>query len=92
MRKGKAFIGTSGWHYKHWKEVFYPSGIPERKQFSFYCEHFNSVEINNSFYILPASHTFSGWTEKAPPSFIFAGNASRFRTHMKKRAIANECI
>ena len=58
--KTRIFIGTSGWHYKHWLEgVFYPPGTKGATMFDYYARHFNTVEINNSFYRLPAAKTFS---------------------------------
>lgn len=43
-------IGTSGWHYDHWRERFYPSDLPKTRWFRYYMESFNTVELNNSFY------------------------------------------
>lgn len=81
----KIFIGTSGWHYKHWLGgVFYPAGITGPGMFEFYQRHFNTVEINNSFYRLPTAQTFDNWRESAPRNFQYAVKASRFITHMKK--------
>lgn len=84
MAKGKIHIGTSGWHYKHWKEVFYPADVKETAQLQYYSKLFNTVEINNSFYMLPASKTFTEWKKTSPRGFIFSVKASRFITHMKK--------
>jgi uncharacterized protein YecE (DUF72 family) len=84
MKKGKMYIGTSGWHYKHWKGVFYPDAIKAGNQFSFYAEHFQTVEINNSFYKLPEASTFRAWRKAAPKRFLFAVKASRYITHMVK--------
>ena len=81
----KLYIGTSGWHYKHWLGgVFYPAGTPPAQMFEFYARHFDTVEINNSFYHLPSAQTFDNWRESSPPKFLFAVKASRFITHMKK--------
>jgi len=78
-------IGTSGWHYKHWlDDVFYPTGTKPAEMFDFYARHFDTVEINNSFYHLPAAKTFDNWRDNSPARFIFAVKASRFITHMKK--------
>jgi uncharacterized protein YecE (DUF72 family) len=77
-------IGTSGWHYKHWMSVFYPAGTSASEMFGFYANHFDTVEINNSFYKLPTTATFEKWRDAAPGHFIFAVKASRFITHMKK--------
>ncbi len=84
MRKGKLYIGTSGWQYKHWKGKFYPAHLKPEEQFRFYCQHFDTVEVNNSFYKLPSAKTFDDWHNKAPAKFLFAVKASRFITHMKK--------
>ena len=81
----KVHIGTSGWHYKHWLGgVFYPEGMRASEMFDFYARHFDTVEINNSFYRLPAATTFDNWRDASPPNFCFAVKGSRFITHMKK--------
>jgi len=80
----KVLIGTSGWHYKHWLGVFYPEGTSGREMFQIYARHFNTVEINNSFYRLPSANTFDAWRESSPDGFCYAVKASRFITHMKK--------
>ena len=84
MQTGKIHIGTSGWHYHHWKGTFYPAEIKDSDQFALYAKTFNTVEINNSFYRLPLLKTFSEWRDAAPAGFIFAVKASRFFTHAKK--------
>ncbi len=81
---GEIYIGTSGWHYKHWLGVFYPEKMPAREMLAFYARHFRTVEVNNSFYQLPDRATFSAWHESSPKGFLFAVKASRFITHMKK--------
>jgi uncharacterized protein YecE (DUF72 family) len=84
MRNAKIYIGTSGWHYKHWKGSFYPSDTKDKDQFALYQKQFGTVEINNSFYRLPAITTFKDWYKASPAKFIFSVKASRFITHMKK--------
>ncbi|MGV3503145.1 MAG: DUF72 domain-containing protein [Adhaeribacter sp.] len=78
------YIGTSGWHYKHWKGLFYPADLPQQQYLSFYLQHFRTVEINNSFYRLPDRATFASWRQSVPADFVFAVKASRYITHMKK--------
>jgi len=77
-------IGCSGWNYKHWRERFYPKGLPVSRWFAFYAEHFDTVEINNSFYMLPKAETFDKWRDQAPPDFRYAVKANRFITQAKK--------
>jgi uncharacterized protein YecE (DUF72 family) len=83
-KKGKIYIGTSGWHYKHWKETFYPKGVKEPQFLEYYLKFYNTVEINNSFYHLPLPHTFDQWRKSVPDHFLFAVKGSRYITHMKK--------
>jgi len=77
-------IGTSGFHYKHWKGPFYPQKMPSAKMLDFYVQHFDTVELNNSFYRLPPTTAFDCWREATPSNFVFAVKASRFITHNKK--------
>ncbi len=77
-------IGTSGWHYGHWKGPFYPRFTASKDFLKYYCQKFHTTEINNSFYKLPESPTLKAWKDAVPPNFIFAAKASRYITHMKK--------
>ena len=81
---GEIRIGTSGWNYKHWLGPFYPERIRAKDMLAFYAEHFDTVELNNSFYHLPSSRTFSNWRNTVGTDFMFAVKGSRFITHMKK--------
>ena len=80
----KIHIGTSGWHYDDWKGPFYPEETPAEQMLSYYAGHFGTVEINNSFYNLPAEKTLKNWGSTVPKDFLFAVKASRYITHMKK--------
>ena len=77
-------IGTSGYHYKHWRGPFYPEKTAANKMLEFYCKHFDTLELNNSFYRLPTESAFSDWRTATPSNFVFAVKASRFLTHNKK--------
>jgi uncharacterized protein YecE (DUF72 family) len=77
-------VGCSGWVYKHWRGIFYPEGLPQKRWFERYAEEFDTVEINASFYRVPPESTFEGWREKAPTGFRYAVKVNRFITHTKK--------
>jgi uncharacterized protein YecE (DUF72 family) len=79
-----AFIGTSGWHYPHWRGTFYPADLPARHWLEYYAERFSCVELNNSFYKLPKLSTIANWVDSTPEGFVFAVKAPRLITHMKK--------
>jgi uncharacterized protein YecE (DUF72 family) len=67
--KGQYYIGTSGWKCKHWKGTFYPEGLKDKDELNYYAQHFNTVEINSSYYHLPAA-TFEGLNLKSPASLF----------------------
>jgi uncharacterized protein YecE (DUF72 family) len=78
------YIGTSGFHYKHWRGPFYPEKFPASKMLDFYTQHFDTVELNNTFYRLPPESGLLNWRDSTPKGFSFAVKGSRFLTHMKK--------
>jgi uncharacterized protein YecE (DUF72 family) len=82
---GHAYVGTSGWNYKHWSNnQFYPQGLRTSDWLKFFARQYDTVEINNSFYRLPSEEAFQNWRIQVPPEFTFAVKASRFLTHIKR--------
>lgn len=77
-------IGCSGFAYREWKEVFYPADIPQRKWFEYYTQHFNTLELNVTFYRFPTIKSLQGWYNGAPEGFIFSAKMPRSITHYKK--------
>ncbi|HYE96154.1 MAG TPA: DUF72 domain-containing protein [Rubricoccaceae bacterium] len=84
VHPGALHIGTSGWHYAHWKGTFYPDGLRPAQQLGYYAARLRSVEVNNSFYRLPEAETFAAWRSAVPEGFVFAVKGSRYITHLKK--------
>jgi uncharacterized protein YecE (DUF72 family) len=85
MQKEKnLFIGTSGWSYDHWIGKFYPEDIEKREWIKYLAEHFNSVELNMSFYQFPFKNMLKGWYNKLPENFEMTMKANRNITHSKK--------
>jgi uncharacterized protein YecE (DUF72 family) len=86
-------IGTSGWSYPSgkgtWNGIFYP--VPPGRRASsrggkfdelrFYAEHFDTVEINTTFYRVPAASAARGWVERTPPGFEFSLKLYQKFTH-----------
>jgi uncharacterized protein YecE (DUF72 family) len=89
---GQIHVGTSGWHYRHWRGVFYPEDLPARDWLGFYADHFSTVEINRSFYALPASKTLVDWCAQTSDRFLFTLKAPRTITHYKKLKHCTEQI
>jgi uncharacterized protein YecE (DUF72 family) len=84
MMTGRAWIGCSGWSYKDWRGRVYPQDLPTRGWFAAYAEHFDTVEINNTFYRLPPASTVDGWARQAPDGFVYAVKMGGFGSHRKK--------
>jgi len=85
-------IGTSGWHYDHWRDRFYPPELAKAKWLQFYASHFTTVELNNSFYQLPRETAFTNWYDSSPANFTFAVKVSRFITHIKRLKNCDEAV
>ena len=76
-------IGCSGWNYASWRDEFY-EGKPARLWLQHYAQHFDTVEVNNTFYRLPLKSSVAAWVEQTPPGFVFTIKASRYLTHIKR--------
>ncbi len=77
-------IGASGYQYDHWRGVFYPADLPKSRWFEYYAGHFDTVEINNTFYGLPQPLAFDRWRAQAPPGFLYVLKFSSYGSHRKK--------
>jgi uncharacterized protein YecE (DUF72 family) len=76
-------VGCSGWNYKSWKDEFY-EGRPARLWLEHYARHFDTVEVNNTFYRLPNRDAVANWERTAPAGFTFTIKMSRYVTHIKR--------
>jgi uncharacterized protein YecE (DUF72 family) len=77
-------VGTSGWSYEHWKGRFYPEDLAKSRWFEFYAKHFNSVEVNATFYRNFADTTYTKWRERAPEGFRYVLKVPRQISHRQK--------
>ena len=84
MQKINWHIGCSGFSYKEWREEFYPKGLAQSKWFSYYTQHFDTLELNVTFYRFPTLNSLRGWYDKAPAQFSFSAKVPRSITHFKK--------
>ena len=80
----RCWVGTSGFSYKAWKGSFYPEDLPNDQMLAYYGERLNAVEINNTFYRMPARKVLADWGGKVPDDFSFVLKASRKITHFKR--------
>ena len=80
---GRIRVGTSGYVYKHWRNLLY-EGVPASGWLERYAQVFDTVELNATFYRLPSASMVDGWRERTPRGFLFACKGSRYITHMKR--------
>jgi len=78
-----ALVGCSGWEYRDWRGVVYPDRLPKRSWLPWYAEHYPAVEVNGTFYGLPAPTSVERWRDAVPDDFCFALKLSSFGTHRK---------
>ena len=74
-------VGTSGYNYPEWEGSLYPAVMPAAKMLAYYAERFDTVEINYSFYRMPAEKVLEGWSKGTPDNFKFTLKAPRRITH-----------
>lgn len=77
-------VGTSGWQYRDWRGRFYPDRLPQRLWLEHHAAHWQTTEVNNSFYRLPAREVFQGWRSRTPADYVLSVKASRYLTHIRR--------
>ena len=80
----RAYVGCSGWNYKHWRNLIYPPKFAQKRWLGFMADRFDTVEVNTSFYRIPKPETILSWQEATPERFKFALKLWRGITHYKK--------
>lgn len=84
--------GTSGYSYKEWLGHFYPEKLPASAMLRYYAERFPTVEINNTFYRMPAETMLAGWAKEVPDHFAFTLKAPRHITHDRRLREAESAV
>lgn len=85
-------IGCSGYHYPDWRRIFYPEDIIQRNWFDYYCRHFNTLEVNMTYYKFPRLEWLKRWHARAPEAFSFTVKAPRHLTHFKRFKEARQML
>ena len=86
----RMLAGTSGYSYKEWLGSFYPEKLPAKEMLRYYAGHFATVEINNTFYRMPAESMLAGWAKEVPATFSFTLKAPQRITHKKRLREADQ--
>jgi uncharacterized protein YecE (DUF72 family) len=89
---GKIHIGIGGWTYEPWRGVFYPEGLPHKRELEFASRNLTSIEINGTYYSTFKPESWAKWRDETPEDFVFSVKASRYCTNRKELAGAGESI
>ena len=82
--QGRIRIGISGWRYAPWRGVFYPAGLPQRRELEFASRMLPTIEINGSFYSLQRPEFYAEWHDATPEGFVFAVKGPKYITHLRR--------
>jgi uncharacterized protein YecE (DUF72 family) len=86
------YLGTVGFSYKEWADVFYPSGLSPRQYLAYYSQIFNAVELDSTFYGVPPADRVRQWAASTPAAFKFCAKTPRQITHELRLVGAREAM
>jgi uncharacterized protein YecE (DUF72 family) len=89
---GTIHTGIGGWTYEPWRGVFYPAGLPHKRELEYASAHLSSIEINGTYYSAFKPESWAKWRDETPEGFIFSVKASRYCTHRKILSSAGDSI
>src|SRR5450432_1207821 len=89
---GTIRVGIGGWTFEPWRGVFYPKGLPQRRELEFASRHVTTIEVNATYYSPQKPGTFAKWAAESPEGFVFALKASRFCTNRRILAQSGESV
>lgn len=78
------YVGTQGWNYEAWIGPFYPANTRPADFLSVYSRAFDSVEVDSTFYGVPAATTLESWARRTPPGFVFSLKMPQEVTHEQR--------
>ena len=81
MESARILIGTSGYSYRDWVGPFYPQGTKPRDMLPFYAQHFDTLEVNTTYYGIPRPEVLAGMAERTPDRFRFVVKLNQAMTH-----------
>jgi uncharacterized protein YecE (DUF72 family) len=70
MSEGVIRVGTCSWADEALSKHWYPKGVPAGQRLAYYAQHFDTVEVDSTFYRLPVEEMVERWAERTPPGFV----------------------
>ena len=92
MTSGTIRVGVGGWTYEPWRGVFYPDGLPHKRELEYAGQQLSAIEINATFYGRQKPTSYANWAKTVPDGFKFSLKASRYTTARKVLAEGGESV
>ena len=86
------YVGVGGWVYEPWRNNFYPSGLPQKRELEYASTHLTAIEINGTYYGSQKPESFRKWREGTPDGFVFSLKGPRFATNRRVLAESGDSI
>ena len=80
---GRIYAGVGGWTFEPWRGLFYPPGLPQKRELEYAARALTAIEINGTYYSSFPRATWARWRNETPDGFVFTVKASRFATNRK---------
>jgi len=91
-KSGSIRIGVGGWTYEPWRGVFFPAGLPQKRELEYASRALKAIEINGTYYRTQTPASFAKWRDETPDDFIFTMKAPRFATTRRVLSEAGESV
>jgi uncharacterized protein YecE (DUF72 family) len=92
VTNGAIRVGDGGWTYEPWRGVFYPEGLPQKRELEYAAQHLTAIEINATFYGRQKPESYRKWAKAVPDGFKFSLKASRYATARKTLAEGGDSV
>ena len=91
-KQGTIRVGIGGWTFEPWRQIFYPEGLPQKRELEHASRKLTAIEVNGTYYSTQKPASFAKWRDETPDNFMFSVKASRYATNRRVLAEAGESI
>jgi uncharacterized protein YecE (DUF72 family) len=86
------YVGVGGWVFDEWRDNFYPSDLPQKRELEYASRHLTAIEVNGTYYGSQTPESFARWHDETPEDFVFTLKGPRFATNRRVLAQSGPSI